>query len=165
MKTRHALGYPRMGQGMTGVPREGTSWGRRTHAVAPPGCRGPWDMASLGGTWNGGRQRSGGPARHPDGNPRPVPRAPGGGGGGGGSRGGKSWGRRPRDPLLRDRVLEAAPRAPQPPPRAGPDFPALFTSEKLSRDLGCGVAPTKRPRPPRPYANEAKHNAPIGQGR
>lgn len=105
---------------------------------------------------------------------RPPPRwepqasaqgARGGGEGGGGSRGGKSWGRRPRDPLLRDRVLEAAPRAPQPPPRAGPDFPALFTSEKLSRDLGCGVAPTKRPRPPRPYANEAKHNAPIGQGR
>lgn len=86
-------------------------------------------MASLGGTWNGGRQRSGGPARHPDGNPRPVPRAPGGEGGGG-SRGGRSSGRRPRDPLLRDRVLEAAPRGPQPPPRAGPDFPALFTSEK-----------------------------------
>lgn len=38
----------------------------------------------------------------------------------------RSSGGRLRDPLLRDRVPEAAPRTPQPPPRAGPDFPALF---------------------------------------
>lgn len=82
----HDQWYSRWTQAFPGVPddgdrayisRVGTGWGRRTHAVAAPGCRGPWDMVTPGGTWNRSRQRSGGPACHPDGNHRPVPGDPG----------------------------------------------------------------------------------------
>lgn len=73
---------------------------------------------------------------------------------------GRPLGRRPRDPLLRDRVLEAAPRSPR--PAQAPTSRLFSPLKKLSRDLGCGDAPTKRPRPLRPHAQQHEPSAPIG---
>lgn len=58
------------------ISRVGTGRGRRTHAVAAPGCRGPWDMATPGGSWNRSRQRLGGSCLPPRRDRRPVPGVP-----------------------------------------------------------------------------------------
>lgn len=163
----HDQWYSRWTQAFPGVPddgdrayisRVGTGWGRRTHAVAAPGCRGPWDMVTPGGTWNRSRQRSRGSCLPPRWEPQAGSRGPRAGEADPGA--GRSSGRTARDPLLRDRIPEAAPRRPG--PAQAPTSRLFSPLKKLSRDLGRGDAPTKRPRLLRLHANEPKPSAPIG---
>lgn len=78
--------------------------------------------------------------------PQAGPR--GGPGAGGGSRGGEDLGRE----APRSFVARSSPggRAPQPPPRAGPDFPALFTSEKTFPGPGMLRRSNQAPAPAPP---------------
>lgn len=140
-QVRGTRGGDGAGPGVAGV---GTDSGRRTHAVAAPGCRGPWDMASLG--WAGPRTEAGRGQGVPPVTPMGTPgRCPGRPAEGGGSWGGEVLGRE----APRSFVVRSSPggRAPQPPPRAGPDFPALFTSEKTFPGPGMRRRSNQAPAP------------------
>jgi hypothetical protein len=143
-RTGHVQEYPGWRQGMTpgtrdghkafpGVPDDGdraypgsgqagggalTRWLRLA-----AGDRGTWPLRAGSGTEAGKGQ-----GVLPATSMGTAGRSPGGPDRGGGSRGGEVLGQE----APRSFVARSSPggRAPQPPPRAGPDFPALFTSEK-----------------------------------
>lgn len=107
------------------------------------GDRGTWPLQARPGTEAGRGQ--GAPPDTPMGT---AGQSPGGPGGGGGSRGGEVLGRE----APRSFVARSSPggRAPQPPPRAGPDFPALFTSEKTFPGPGMLRRSNQAPAPAPP---------------
>lgn len=155
MDTRHFQGYPTIGTGHI-QGRDGLG-----EAHSRGGC------AWLPGTVGHGHSRRDleqkpaevrGPRLTPRWEPQASPRGAQAGEADPGA--GRSLGGRPRDPLLRGRVPEAAPRSPR--PAQAPTSRLFSPLKKLSRDLGCCDAPTKRPRPLRPHAKEHKPSAPIG---
>lgn len=141
--TRHFQGYPTIGTGHI-QGRDGLG-----EAHSRGGC------AWLPGTVGHGHSRRDleqkpakvrGSCLTPRWEPQAGPR--GGPGAGGGSRGGEDLGRE----APRSFVARSSPggRAPQPPPRAGPDFPALFTSEKTFPGPGMLRRSNQAPAPAPP---------------
>lgn len=141
---RHFQGYPTMGTGHTypGLGQAGGGALTRWLRLAA-GDRGTWSLRAGPGT-EAGKDQGVLPAT-PMGTTGRFPGTPGGRGG---SRGGEVLG--PDGP--RSFVARSNPggRAPKPRPREGPDFPALFTSEKTFPGPGTRRRSNQAPAPAPP---------------